>query len=442
MLTLFAVLEHRAILTWPGRDIKKLWPSSPLTELQDQAYSVASSESYHNNLVVLADNQQALPLLRNRFHNTIKLIYIDPPYNSGQTLANYTDKKRQSEWLSAMKAHLEVLRDLLRSDGFICCHIDDAMGPYLKVLLDEVMGHQQYLATLSIRVRYPQKTLRQDLEVHREIEYIHIYKKTPKARPYLECQPVLLDKFCYTINVHCPPRRSISLGNRTIEIYHQGDYEIIKGHGSPQGLKEIWASGTILDSNSSGRFYRDYLSGRVSEDGLGALYRVYGIGDDGIGFRYFVGPRRPKATKGKYFQGLPTNSPTNRKAQIPIPGFFDLAGAFGNCRHEGGVEFRSGKKPEILLSTLLRYFSQPGDWILDSYAGSGTTGAVAQKMRRRWIMIEREPHGFTHILPRLRAVIDGSDPTGVTVDNHWNGGGGFQVLCQEHHRGHSSEDES
>jgi adenine-specific DNA-methyltransferase len=160
------------------------------------------------------------------------------------------------------------------------------------------------------------------------------------------------------------------------------------------------------------------------------LYKVSGIGDDGLGYRYLSGPARATATKGKYYQGVPLSKlDSETEAQdSPIENFYDLAGSFGNCRHEGGVEFRSGKKPEALLEIILKHFSAPGDLVLDSFAGSGTTGAVAHKMGRRWIMVELGEHCRTHIVPRLKKVIDGEDPGGVTKTMNWQGGGGFRYF--------------
>lgn len=103
-----------------------------------------------------------------------------------------------------------------------------------------------------------------------------------------------------------------------------------------------------------------------------------------------------------------------------------MSGDFGNCRLEGGVEFRAGKKPERLISMLLYHFSNPGDLILDSFLGSGTTAAVAHKMGRRWIGIELGEHCHTHCIPRLKKVIDGEDPGGITKAVDWKGGGGFR----------------
>lgn len=167
--------------------------------------------------------------------------------------------------------------------------------------------------------------------------------------------------------------------------------------GDEYGLKEVWASGTILDGNSSGRFFRDYLTGRYNVDGYGVLYKVFGIGDDRYDYRYFTGPQREGATKGKYYQGVPMDKLNLEKVEkkIPINSFYDMAGNFGNCRLEGGVGFRGGKKPEILLQTIMNYFTNEGDLVLDSFLGSGTTIAVAQKMNRRWIGIELGEHAYS-----------------------------------------------
>jgi adenine-specific DNA-methyltransferase len=160
------------------------------------------------------------------------------------------------------------------------------------------------------------------------------------------------------------------------------------------------------------------------------LYKVYGIGDDKFDYRYFTGPKRANATKGKYYQGVPLAQLENPQEMqfTPIENFYDMAAQFGNCRNEGGVDFRRGKKPELLLKTILQHFSNPGELVLDSFAGSGTTGAVAHKMKRRWILIENGEHCHTHIVPRLRKVIDGKDAGGITSATGWQGGGGLRYF--------------
>ena len=326
-----------------------------------------------------------------------------------------------------MRDRFELLRRLLRPDGFICCHIDDSEGPYLKVLMDEVFARSNYLTTIYVQVRYPEKTLKQDMDFHKEIEYVHVYRKEYGAKPNLPRKKSSFEKFSYYIE-ETGPGKELTLGGKRVIVFDQGKYEINEREGSEDGLKEIWATGTILDGNSSGRFFRDYLSGRVESDGLGVLYKVFGIGDDKLPYRYFTGPRRANATKGKYFQGVPMAQLADdaEDATLPIENFYDFAGNFGNCRHEGGVEFRSGKKPEVLLSLLFKHFSDPGDWVLDSFAGSGTSGAVAHKMGRRWIMVELREQCDTHILPRMRSVVNGIDQTGISTQMAWKGGGGFR----------------
>lgn len=317
----------------------------------------------------------------------------------------------------------------MSSNGFVCCHIDDSEGHYLKVLMDEIFGRANYLVTLYIQVRYAEKTLKQDMDFHKQIEQVHIYRKEFGAAPNLRTKELSFEKFCYYIKEKKAGKK-ISLGGKVVTVFAAGAWEVERGEGSASGLKEIWATGSILDGNSTGRFFRDFLSGRAPSDGLGVLYKVEGIGDDGLGYRYITGPARATATKGKYYQGVPLGKlePDAEEQTSPIENFYDLAASFGNCRHEGGADFRSGKKPEALLEIVLRHFSSPGDLILDSFAGSGTTGSVAHKMGRRWIMVELGEHCHTHIIPRLKKVIDGEDAGGVTEAAGWKGGGGFRYF--------------
>ncbi len=193
----------------------------------------------------------------------------------------------------------------------------------------------------------------------------------------------------------------------------------------------------MRQSGSSGEFLDKYLVPRKAIDGLSCLYKVDGIGEDGLGYRYMTGPKKASATKGKFYSGIPLQTLAelrsgNSEKEKPIQNFYDFAGSFGNCRHEGGVDFRGGKKPEALISLILKHFSREGDWVLDSFAGSGTTGAVAHKMRRRWILVELGEHCKTLCQPRLSRVVTGADRTGVTDEYDWKGGGGFRYYRLAH----------
>lgn len=423
--------KQKLELTWIGKENRPRLEPRILLEDPTKSYHAkqrVTENDIFDNRLIFGDNLLALKALEQEFAGKVKCVYIDPPYNTGNAFEHYDDGIEHSVWLSLMRDRLDQLRRLLRNDGFFCCHIDDSEGAYLKILCDEVFGRHNYLTTFYIQVRYPSKTLKQDMDFHKEIEQIHIYRKEYGAQPNLPVKDSSFEKFTFYVH-ETGQGKEITLGGKKVVVFPKGHYEINQGEGSEYGLKEIWASGTILDGNSSGRFFRDYLTGRSSIDGLGVLYKVYGIGDDRFDYRYFTGPNRATATKGKYYQGVPTSQlddDEDASLTTPIENFYNLAANFGNCRHEGGVEFRSGKKPEALLEIILRYFSRPGEIVLDSFAGSGTTGAVAHKMGRRWIMVELEEHCHTHVIPRIMKIANGEDDTGITGAVGWKGGGGFR----------------
>ncbi len=418
-------MANKLELMWYGKD--EPIRIEPRLLIENAALSNTAADPDTENMIIHGDNLLALKALESKYAGQVKCIYIDPPYNTGEAFEYYDDNLEHSIWLNLMRARLQLLRNLLSDDGFFCCQIDDSEGHYLKVLLDEIFGRANYLTTIYVRVRYPEKTLKQDMAFHKEIEQVHVYRKSAIAKPILDLADAGYEKFKYRIETLSSPIKTVTLGGKTVEIYEKGTYKIVEEEGSEYGLKEIWASGTILDGNSSGRFFRDYLTGRYEEDGYGVLYKVHGIGDDRYDFRFFTGPNKVGATKGKYFQGVPMEKLESGKMtkEIPINGFIDLAANFGNCRHEGGSEFRGGKKPEILIKHLLSHFSSEGDLVLDSFLGSGTTAAVAHKMSRRYIGVEMGEQCYILCQPRLNRVIDG-DKTGVSSDVNWQGGGGYR----------------
>jgi adenine-specific DNA-methyltransferase len=416
-------------LTWPGKEHRPKLETRILIEDPSKSYhaKLRRDGDLFDNMLIKGDNLLALKALEQKYAGKVNCVYIDPPFNTGAAFEHYDDGLEHSVWLDLMMERLSIIKRLLSPSGFIAAHIDDSEGHYLKVLMDEVFGRENYQTTIYVQVRYPQKTLKQDMSYHKEIEMIHVFRSAYGAKPNQNITNWTDEKYCFYFEEIGKPK-TIYLGGKRVDIFQSGDYAISQGEASQNGRKEIWATGTILDGNSSGRFFRDYIAGRVEEDGLSALYKVHGIGDDNFDYRYFTGPKREKATKGKYFQGIPKDKLASADASriTPIENFYDLAGSFGNCRHEGGAEFRSGKKPEALLEIILKHFSSPGDLVLDSFAGSGTTGAVAHKMGRRWIMVEIGDHADTHIVPRLQKVIDGSDQGGISKAVSWKGGGGFR----------------
>lgn len=411
-------------LTWIGKDEERE-AIEPRILIEDPKYSYGDTES--GNMLIHGDNLLALKALEQEYSGKVKCIYIDPPYNTGSAFEFYDDNIEHSIWLNLMRQRLYILRNLLSKDGFICCHIDDSEGHYLKVLMDEVFGRDNYLSSLYIRVRYPDKALKQDMDFHKEIEYIHIYRKEYGAKPKRNKSIATFDKYnCYFTELS--EGTDLYLGGKRVTVFKPNEWKLSLGEGTEDGRKEIWATGTILDGNSSGRFFRDYLNGRYDIDGYGVLYKVYGIGDDKFDFRYFTGPQRIGATKGKYYQGVPIDQLENKKdyKYTPINNFYDLAGSFGNCRTEGGVDFRGGKKPEALIKIILDHFSEKGDLVLDSFLGSGSTAAVANKMGRKWIGVEMGNQAYSHCYVRMCRVVSGKDKTGISKDVEWKGGSGFK----------------
>lgn len=417
-------MSKKLELTWIGKE--DTIEVEPRLLIENPELSNTTKDSNTENMIIHGDNLLALKALETKYAGQVKCIYIDPPYNTGSAFEHYDDNLEHSIWLGLMRERLYLLRTLLSDDGFIACHIDDSEGAYLKVLLDEVFGRNNYKTTFFVRVRYPDKTLKQDMDYHKEIEQIHIYQKTSLASPNFKEEIVGFEKFKYYFK-EIENGQEITLGGKKVEIFNEHQYEIIEGDGSEDGLKEIWATGTILDGNSSGRFFRDYLTGRYETDGLGVLYKVWGIGDDKFDYRYFTGPKRQGATKGKYYQGVPLDKLEADEVtkKIPISNFYDFAASFGNCRTEGGVGFRGGKKPEKLLEMILNTFSSEGDLILDSFLGSASTAATAHKMGRKYIGIEMGEHAYSLCKVRLDNVISG-DKTGVSKQVNWQGGGGYR----------------
>lgn len=375
------------------------------------------------NFLLEGDNLHSLYLLEKTHRGSIDLIYIDPPYNTKEKDFIYDDSRiepldgyRHSKWLSFMEKRLRIAHSLLKEDGFIFISIDDNEASQLKLLCDDIFGEENYQNTNYIQVRYAEKTLKSDMRYHKQIEQVLIYGKSDKAKPYIRPVSYDYDKFIYTVE-ELGAGREIELGGKKVEVFEKGQYRIVKHDaGFKEGLKEIWATGTILNGNSSGRFFRDYLTGRKDIDGLGVLYKVYDIGDDQYQYRYFTGPQRKNAEKGKYYQGVPVEKLSEDASKTqPIPNFFDMAGDFGNIRQEGGVDFNSGKKPIKMIEMFLDYFENKDILVLDFFAGSASTAhAVMHKNsldggKRRFILCTNNESNICEekAFPRIKNVITG-----------------------------------
>jgi adenine-specific DNA-methyltransferase len=383
-----------------------------------------------DNLIVRGNNLLALYTLKKEFAGKVKLIYIDPPYNTGNDTFRYNDNFNHSTWLTFMLNRLTIAKEMLSDDGVIFVQCDDSEQEYLKIILDQVFGSDSHQVTLYIQVRYEGKSLAEKNDYQKLIEQIFVFSKG-NFRPIKDQEEYTTEKFCWNIK-ELTAGTKVSFGGKQVTIFKKGEYVIERLQPNQIGLKETWASGTVLKNNASGKFFGDHIASRIGIDGLEVLYKVEGIGEDGLGYRYFTGPKKQSATKGKFYSGIPLIrqeelSQGSAIKEKSISNFYNYADAFGNCRHEGGVELRSGKKPETLLKRIIEIGSKEGDLIMDYHLGTGTTAAVSLKMNRRFIGIEQLDYGKNDSINRLNNVING-DKTGISEIVNWKGGGSFVYI--------------
>ncbi|MFC1719560.1 DNA methyltransferase [Pseudomonadota bacterium] len=401
--------------------------------------------SLDDNLIVKGNNLLALHSLKKKYAGKVKLIYIDPPYNTGSDSFGYNDSFNHSSWLTFMRNRLEVAKTLLKEDGVIFVQCDDNEQAYAKVLLDNIFGIINHEVTLYVQVRFGQKTLNEDNDYQKLIEHIHGYRKS-QFKPNKDIVPYSLDKFCWKI-VEKTEGEVVTLGEKKVILFKNGEYEIRKTKSSHDALKETWATGSLANQGgSAAEFFKLYLEERKAIDGVGVLYKVLDMGTkgDGLGYRYITGPKKESSTKGKFYSGVPLRNIEDVKSgklektkpiinlllegELYKDNFLDMKEDFGNCRLQGGVTFNSGKKPEQLLKRLIEISTNQGDIVLDYHLGSGTTCAVAHKMKRRYIGIEQMDYIESLSVPRLKNVIN-CDDTGISKEINWNGGGSF-IYCE------------
>ncbi len=384
-------------LTWIGKENRPRLEPRILLEDPEKSYHAphrVSENDVFDNRLIFGDNLLALKALEQEFAGKIKCVYIDPPYNTGSAFEHYDDGVEHSLWLSLIRDRLELLRNLLQPDGSIWINIDDNEAHYLKVLLDEVFGRMNFVANVLW-----QKRTSPDARIHLGPAHDHIlvYANNPQFVTFnrLSLTEQQMSQFKNPDN---DPRGPWTSTDFTAQGWRPNQmYKITTPGGTiyepPEG--RCWV-------NIESEFLRLKAEGRIwfGKDG-NARPRVknYLTESDGISSWTWW----PNEDVGH-----------NQEAKKEIIELFGARNTFDT------------PKPERLLRRVIEVSSRPGDWVLDSFAGSGTTGAVAHKMGRRWIMVELGEHCHTHIIPRLKKVIDGTDQGGISEAVNWKGGGGFR----------------
>lgn len=376
-----------------------------------------------DNLIIKGNNLLALSSLLKRYEGRIKCIYIDPPYNTGSDSFGYNDNFSRSTWLTFMKNRIDIAKKTMCQDGVLFVQCSFHHYPYLKLLLDEVMGEKNYKMTFHILVRHPERILTGDKEFNDVIEYILVYSAKSEYKMPKKAEVKTIDDYIYEVEL-LKTGKSQVIDNKKVEIFLPTEYIVHKGEPRVDKLKTISIRGSLREKNSSGRFYVKNIEKLIGHYPPLTLFKVEGIGDDIYDFRYFHLPKDGNKN-GTYFQGMPTSSDTT---YTPYANFYDFISEYNVVNDEGDVEFRNGKKPEGLIRFLLNIFTQEKDIVMDFYLGSGTTCTTAHKMNRQYIGVEQLDYGTNDSVVRLQHVIDG-DKTGISESVNWQGGGSF-ICCE------------
>jgi adenine-specific DNA-methyltransferase len=403
-------VKNRLELTWIGKDnVPRLEPRI-LLEDSNRTYHAetrVSTVDLFDNRLIFGDNLLALKSLEQELSGKVRCIYIDPPYNTGSAFAQYEDGLEHSIWLTMMRDRLDLLWQLLNPQGSLWVHLDDNEAHYCKVLLDEKFGRENFIANVVWKKSYAVRSNAQFFSTSHE----HLL-------------------------VYCRDRSTFSL-NKFSRTEEQ-DSRYTNPDNDPRGL---WQSVTMTISLVGGARGRQYAKTGKSEN----IYEVTSPG----GRKMFPPPNRCWSRSREGFAELekdgriwwgPKGVSAPRLKQFLsetedglLPTTLWADGDEFGLNQQGIREIRAlglpdfpTPKPERLLRKVIELASSPGDWVLDSFAGTGTTGAVAHKMGRRWVLVELGEHCHTHIIPRLKKVIDGSDDGGISRAVGWRGGGGFR----------------
>ena len=397
--------KQKLELTWIGKENRpKLEPRILLEDAEKSYHAkqrVTESDIFDNRLI-FGDNLLALRALEAEFTGRVKCVFIDPPYNTGSAFTHYDDGVEHSIWLSLMRDRLEIIRRLLADDGSLWITIDDNEAHYLKVLCDEVFGRGHFVANVVWQKKY---AVAND---HKTIAPMHdhllVFRKTENWQRNLIPRTEEKDRQYKFEDEKGIFRNSDYTCSKSIEERPNLYYAILQ----PNTDEEIWPSKTRVWAYSKDEHLRHVAEGFIywGKDGLGKTpsYKRYKhlLRNQGV------------VPQTLWSHEYASHTDAARKEVRAVLGSSSLADDFIT------------PKPEGLIQRVLEIATNPNDLVLDSFAGSGTTGAVAHKMGRRWIMVELGEHCHTHIIPRLKKVIDGEDSGGITETVSWKGGGGFR----------------
>ncbi|WP_029013287.1 site-specific DNA-methyltransferase [Niveispirillum irakense] len=383
------------ILNWLNRDQDIKAATRVPYRLLEEVPDLSAGDAQTGNMLIQGDNLDALKALLPFYAGQVKCIYIDPPYNTKSAFEHYDDNLEHSQWLSMMWPRLEILRELLSEDGSIWVSIDDNEGHYLKVLMDEVFGRKSFISNVVWQKSYTSnQTAKFISDTH---DHIFLYAKNTDKFSLGKISRTQDQKNSFK-NPDNDPRGPWKAENLSAgKFYAAGQFEI----EGPTGLKFLPPPNRYWRCNEE--TYLSWLAdGRIT------------FGQKSTGrpmLKKYLSEMKDELTANTWWQHQDVGS--NKQASIDLKSLFPGQTVFGT------------PKPETLLNRIIELSTNPGDLVLDSFLGSGTTAAVAHKMGRRYIGIEMGDHAVTHCAPRLRKVIEG-EQGGISDNVGWKGGGGFR----------------
>ncbi|TYA53047.1 site-specific DNA-methyltransferase [Formosa maritima] len=440
--------QQKLELTWIGKGEEPALEPRILIENPEYSYGDPNTE----NLLIHGDNLLALKALEQDYTGKIKCIYIDPPYNTGQAFEHYDDGLEHSIWLDLMSQRFRLLRNLLTNDGTLFVQLDDNEVAYCRVILDEIFGRENFLNQVSAKMKQTSGASGggEDKKLKKNIEYLLIYSKDKNHfqsfNPlYDETNLFDLIKEMRDQGKSWKYTRVIYSGLEEREYFGEtkdGSGDIIKifKHNNIvfKTIKELMKQDDLTEEECYVKYHDKVFRDTNAQSSIRTrvMEATEGNGD------FFSIDYIPKSGKNKnklttlYYKGnncdliawLSDVCIKKGKSLVKL----EKAGTYwdgfplNNLTKEGGVKFPHGKKPEALIQKVLSLATQKGDFVLDSFLGSGTTAAAAMKMGRKFIGVELGDHALTHCVPRFKKVIKNKDTAGITKAVNWEGGGGFK----------------
>ena len=397
-----------------------------------------------DNLIIKGNNLLALHTLADIYANKVKLIYIDPPYNTGSDSFAYNDNFNHSSWLTFMKNRLEVAKNLLSSDGMIFVQTDDKEHAYLKVLMDSIFENK-YLNTLVIKAKSSSGASGggEDKKFKKNVEFILVYAN-PEAKLNIQKRAFLLNdyiqkrkdegkKFAYdSVLVNKGTMKKIDeiLDGRgkKIELFDVRDYEIksVSALAKEESISEKEVYIKYLDRIFTTENAQTSIRGRVRK----------AINDCGYTIARYIpisGKNKGKLTdvgfigKKKRLVSFLSSTTYVEGGQIYKT---EKAGtlwddiSWSSIKNEGEIEFPNGKKPEKLLQRIISSATLKNDVVVNFFMGSASTQATALKMGRRFVGVEQIDSQIDTSIRRLNNVISG-EQSGISKNCDWQGGGSF-----------------